>query len=147
MLDRDLQLNAQYMVDKHVVKMPTESAQILCTIINQSGGESPYKSTHTHHPCVVWCGKSLDNWKYLRELAIEICKEYTYRYGKIHNAEVVIQGLKEPNIPGIGITPLPSCMDAQYIVGDDVIGNYRNYYRLGKEHLHKWKNREKPDWI
>lgn len=147
LLDKDLELNAQYMVDRHVVKMPTESAQILCTVLNQNGQESPYKSTHIHHPCVVWCGKSLDNWKYLRSLALEICKEYTYRYGKIHKAELVIRSLQEPKIESFGITEQPNCMDEQYIVSDNPIVNYRNYYRFGKAHLHSWKNRNKPDWM
>jgi hypothetical protein len=147
MLDTDLELNAQYMIDKHVVKMPTESAQILCTVLNQNGQQSPYKSTHVHHPCVVWCGKSLDNWKHLRRLALEICNEYTFRYGKTHQAEVVIRGLEEPNILPLGVTELPSCMDTQYVVGDNVVDNYRNYYRLGKVHLHAWKNRNTPSWI
>lgn len=147
LLDKDLELNAQYMVDRHIVKMPTESAQILCAVLNQNGQESPYKSTHIHHPCVVWCGKSLDNWKYLRSLASEICREYTYRYGKTHKAELVIRSLQEPKIEPIGITEQPNCMNEQYIISDNPIINYRNYYKVGKVHLHSWKNRNKPDWM
>jgi hypothetical protein len=126
LLDEDLTVNAQYMVDKHVVKMPTESAQILCTVLNQCNQESPY------------------NWKYLRELALEICKEYTYRYGKIHKAETIINSLEEPRIASIGLTKQPSCMDKQFIIGENTIDNYRNYYNVGKRHLHSWKNRNKP---
>jgi hypothetical protein len=89
----------------------------------------------------------LDNWLYLKHLALEICKEYTYRYGKIHKAELIIRSLKLPNLPKTGKTNLPSCMDKQYIISDDVIQNYRNYYKKGKSNIHSWKNREKPKWI
>jgi hypothetical protein len=39
-------------------------------------------------------------------------------------------------------------MDEQYILGDNVVDNYRNYYKIGKAHLHKWKIPDrKPDWL
>jgi lipopolysaccharide biosynthesis glycosyltransferase len=146
-LDEDLETNARYMVDKHVVKMPTESAQLLCTALHFCGQEAPYKATYINHPSSIWCRQSLENWLYLREIALNICKEYTYRYGKVHKAEIIIRSLQEPNLPKSGLTKLPNCMDKSYIVGDNVVENYRNYYNLGKSHLHSWKGREKPTWI
>jgi hypothetical protein len=38
-------------------------------------------------------------------------------------------------------------MDRAYIISDDPIVNYRNYYKHGKANLHAWKNREAPSWI
>jgi hypothetical protein len=38
-------------------------------------------------------------------------------------------------------------MDGSYIISEDPIVNYRNYYKHGKAKLHKWKNREAPEWI
>ena len=38
-LDLDFKLNAQYHVDQHVVKMPTEAAQMLCTIYRLKHGQ------------------------------------------------------------------------------------------------------------
>lgn len=38
-LDNDHQRNAQYHVDSHVVKMPTEAAQMLCTVYRLTHGE------------------------------------------------------------------------------------------------------------
>ena len=55
-LDRDIPTCARYHADQHVVKMILESAQMLCTVINLSGGRSPYKSTHPQHPCTLWQG-------------------------------------------------------------------------------------------
>jgi len=146
-LDENLEVNAQCMVDKHVVKMPVESAQMLCTALHYCGQDAPYKATHINHPDTVWCRYSIENWLYLKELALNICKEYTHRYGKVHKAELVIRSLQEPNLPKIGLTLLPNCMDEIYILGKDVIANYRNYYSIGKSHIHSWKGRERPTWI
>jgi len=38
-------------------------------------------------------------------------------------------------------------MPEEYIVSDDPITNYREYYSKGKTDLHTWTNRDKPDWI
>ena len=147
LLDEDLSRNAMCMVDKHVVKMPVESAQMLCTALHCCGQDAPYKATHINHPDNIWCRTSYENWMYLKELALNICSEYTYRYGKIHKAETVIRSLPYPNLPKSGLTKLPCCMDEQFIEGDDVVANYRRYYNIGKRHIHSWKNREIPNWI
>jgi hypothetical protein len=38
-------------------------------------------------------------------------------------------------------------MDDKYIVSNDPVVNYRNYYKLGKVSIHNWKNRNPPEWI
>ena len=39
-------------LDKHVVKMPLESAQMLCSALIAHGVEdTPYKKAHPKHPC------------------------------------------------------------------------------------------------
>lgn len=147
-LDSNLTLNAQYMVDKHIVKMPLESAQLLTSALyfTGQGNESPYKLTHKNHPCSVWCRQSLSNWLFLKKLALEICYEYNYRYGKIHKCQGVIESLPIPNLKDKGLTKLPNCMDKEYIICNDTIINYRNYYVNGKSHLAKWTKRDKPFW-
>ena len=51
------------------------------------------------------------------------------------------------NIHIDGFSTPPSCMDTKYIISEDPIINYRNYYKYGKAHLHKWKERQPPYWI
>jgi hypothetical protein len=51
------------------------------------------------------------------------------------------------NIPLVRFFDPPSCMDDKYIISKDAVINYRTYYKIGKAHLHKWKNREAPPWI
>ena len=113
---------------------------------------SLYSATHINHPCAIWCRQSAQNYAWLWSLLREYCTEYTMRYGKVHKIEA--EGLLDEldmlphNITGVaGFTKPPSAMDAKYIISEDPIANYRNYYKYGKAHLHKWKKRNAPEWL
>ena len=79
-LDYNPKRAAQMQCDKHVVKMPLETAQILCSAFEP--GTAPYKRTHYNHPCSVWGRESKVNYKWLIEHGLALSDEYTYRYGK-----------------------------------------------------------------
>jgi hypothetical protein len=160
------------MVDKHVVKMILETAQLLSTAhrildgvesIDTSIGRKKkvyklnddrdlilYSATHINHPSAVWARSSVENYNWLVDHLFALSDEYTYRYGKQH---LTITKLGVPiaspplNLKEWDMTPMPSCMDAQYKIGEDPIANYRNYYKYGKASMHKWKMREAPEWI
>ena len=61
MLHQEPQIAAQYHCDKHVVKMILESAQLLCTALNEAGVPMPYRVTHKNHPCSIWVRESRAN--------------------------------------------------------------------------------------
>ena len=132
---------AKYHVDRHVVKMILETCQLLCTAIWLSGGTAHCKPTHQNHPSAIWCRKSKANWLWLQELGIALCEEYTFRYGKVHKLDSVIRKLKVPlNLPEDEFTQPTPAMADEYKEGDSIT-SYRNYYILGKCHLHFWTNR------
>ncbi len=81
-LDKNIKKCSQYHCDQHVLKMILESVQMLCTSLNKQGFETPYKSTHIKHPCVLWVEESYSNFLWLKQLAIELNKEFIYRYNK-----------------------------------------------------------------
>jgi len=151
-LDENPKIAARYHVDKHVVKMPLETAQLLCGVHHIVGGlmpiQIPYKLTHKNHPSAIWARESLSNYLWLVELGFAICMEYTHRYGKIHKCEDVIQWCKKhlPNIPDKGLTKVAQAMPNEYRDVDPVKA-YRTYYLKAKAHLFTWKRRETPDWI
>jgi hypothetical protein len=150
-LDENPILSAQYHVDKHVVKMILETAQLLCSVhhvTDQDTDQVPYKLSHKNHPCAIWARKSLSNYLYLCELGLELSKEYTHRYGKQHKSEMVILWciMNKPNIPDIGFTEPAKAMPDEFKV-DSVVESYRNYYMGAKSDLAAWKNREKPFWF
>jgi hypothetical protein len=171
-LDKDPTLAAQLQCDKHVVKMIVESAQMLSTAHRMLDGEikrAPsksgktmskhwtlpdnresvlYKAVHMAHPCTVWSMINTGNywWHYVHFTAL--CDEYTYRYGKRHKSQEVIEWclINKPNIPDIGFTEPAKAMPDEYKV-KSVVESYRNYYMGAKSGFAVWKNREKPEWF
>lgn len=154
----DVKKCAEYHCDKHVVKMVLETAQLLCSahhVIDQvtnkyrpSNDQVPYKLAHKNHPCSIWVRESLDNYLYLCELGLALCNEYTYRYGKRHKSQDVIEWCvtNKVNICYKGITEPPRAMPDQYKTSD-VVESYRNYYNGEKLKFSKWKGRDVPKWI
>ena len=147
-LDYDTSKCAKYHNDKHVVKMILETAQLLCGSHWATGGEAPYTLSHKNHPCSIWARESLSNYLYLCELGLELCYEYTYRYGKRHKSQDVIEWciVNKPGIADIGFTEPAKAMPDEYKV-ESVVQSYRNYYMGAKSGFAVWKNREKPFWF
>ena len=172
-IDEDPIQAAQWMVDKHVVKMILESAQLLSTahrildgrevegksktgrkvrrwILDDSRDEVIYTATHINHPSVVWCRESVENYNWLVDHFFALMQEYTHRYEKTHKCFGDLSYmLQSPpnNLKEWDWTPMPSAMADEYKISDDPLTNYRNYYKIGKSNMHKWTNREKPEWI
>jgi len=147
-LNSDPILAAQNHVDKHIVKMPLEASQILCTVVRGLGGEARYKPTHKNHPCTLWAGECSGNYEWLVQLGLALCNEYTHRYGREHACEEVIREVSIPR-PALRIAPRGAfalAMPDQY-KQDDAVESYRAYYRAEKAHLHSWKNRQPPEWL
>jgi hypothetical protein len=147
-LDNDISKCALYHCDRHVVKMILESAQMLSTVVRGSGVDSGYKITHLKHPCTLWVGDSLSNWKWLCELATALNQEYKFRFGKKinHKSYDLIQSLPSPKIPDRGLTSFAQAMPEKYKNRIPVVA-YRNYYLGEKSHLFSWTKRAKPPWI
>lgn len=150
-LDLDPKKAALYHNDKHISKMPTESAQILCTVhhLTSSRIDIPYRKTHVHHPCVKWVLESIDNYNWLLSLMCEQLKEYTYRYDRVHLVETKVADFlikNKPNLPSKGLTPFALVMPEQYITNDSV-KSYRNFYIAEKAYFSKYKKRNFPEWF
>ncbi len=142
-LDKNPRKAAQYQCDKHVVKMVLESAQIMCTVRNQRGLSSPYRSTHASHPCVKWAA-SPENYHWLLIHFDELLKEYTRRYGKQHKCAELLSLLRIDSLPAP--TEFVQCMPDEYKHTDPVQA-YRNYYLGSKSRFAQWnRGTPQPDW-
>jgi len=171
-VDKDPQKAAISLVDKHVVKMILESAQLLSTAHRVLDGEVEigqsktgrkatrwvlpdgredifYKATHVNHPSAKWCRESVENYLWLADHLFALLDEYTYRYGKTHKTSALAYYLQSPplKLKEWDFTTPPSAMDIAYIISNDPVENYRNYYKIGKARMHSWKMREPPPWI
>lgn len=179
-LDNDVTKCAEMHNDKHVVKMILEYAQLLSTAhrvldgvltigVSESGRKQQryilederqqvlYSATHINHPSAVWCRQSDSNYIWLAKLLMACCKEYTYRYGKVHKCEQtgLVSELfsKLPkNLPKQKnfTAPTPAMPEDCKVKGDE-LSSYRNYYNLNKTHLASWKgkinSRSVPPWF
>jgi len=148
-LDLNITTCARYHCDQHVVKMILESAQIACTALNEKGFKTPYRSTHMHHPCVLWAGESYANLQWLKKLARSLNREYRYRYRteKDHRSFAVIDRIENMTFPSKGLTPFVQTMPEKYKVRGNPVQAYRNFYVGEKLRFARWTRRKKPPWI
>lgn len=171
-INSDPIIAAQQMVDRHVIKMILETAQLLSTahrvldgkmvvVPNENGRKMKrwvlsddretklYVATHIHHPSAIWCRETSANYQWLYWHFVALLDEYTHRYGKIHkcdNMKVVLSELPK-SIKHSGFTQPTPAMDEQYVVAGDSLASYMKYYKYGKKHLHTWTKRTPPEWI
>jgi len=129
--------------------MILESAQILCTVLNEKGFETPYKSTHAKHPCTLWAATSFDNFQWLKQLAMELNKEYRFRYQKNadHKSIQVIKNIEPIVFESEGMTEFAQAMHEKYKLKGDPVFAYRRLYIAEKMGFARWKNRDVPKWI
>ena len=90
---------AEYHCDKHVVKMPLETTQMLSTVHWRYNNDGPYLPVHQKHPCTLWAGQTVENYIWLWKLGIALCEEFTHRYDKVHSCERILAILRLP--PGV----------------------------------------------
>lgn len=175
-LDNDIKESAKYHVDKHVVKMILEYAQLLSTAhrmldgIPYEGrtktgrkvkrwGFSPrgndpragllYQATHINHPSAVWARASNNNYTALWCLLNELCIEYSYRYDRAHKVETsgLLNALRYPPF-NIPVGPFtgPTPAMPDQYKDADSVKAYRAYYIGDKQRMAKWTRRNKPEW-
>jgi len=94
--------SARNLPDKHIVKMPLETCQMLSIIYSdwyygvgklyKSDG-TPYRTAHgafRNHPCTQWAAANQYNLAWLIRHGYALCHEYQARYGKVHTCLDVI---------------------------------------------------------
>ncbi len=148
------EISARNLDDKRVVKMVTETAQMICTIAAGDGVKNlPMKPTHANHPVVKWCDADEGNLAWLINHHYKLSGEYTHRYGKIHGAT-----LHEMYIPRVNLNKRPKTfqnsakndsrgIDFTWI--EDVHVAYRMYMQarwLNDTLKPRWTKRSFPNW-
>ena len=161
---------AKQHLDKHVVKMILEYAQLLSTAhrlldgyeyegksisgrkamrwkLDDAREDNLYLASHMKHPSGMWCRETSANYLWLYNLWRDLMKEYTFRYGKQHVAERLIPFLDNlpKNIKFAELTTMPQCMPEQYKVPESIQA-YKNYYIGDKQRFAVWTNRPIPEW-
>lgn len=152
-LDADPARAAIAHCDRHVVKMIVETAQMLSTahhvLDHRPAIVGIYSPTHRGHQCSIWTREALGNYNWLLQLGQELCKEYSFRYGKVHKTQAVLERLATPPkfIEPFGLTPWAQAVGDEYKVPNNAILAYRRYYREAKAHLLTYRKRKPPIWL
>ena len=162
LLSKKHKKNARMHCNRHCVKMILEACQLLYAAAHVGGAplenleHKAYRLTHKWHPTSIWVRKSRHNWAYTMNFALELCAEYTRRYGKVHSCQKhFVQlgkiGYYPPTetrpiknvcgiIKGTECTPFPLAMPVECVVYKngkaDPVKSYRTYYATKNE---EWK--------
>ena len=155
----DPRLAARDLPDKLVVKMPTESLQLLTpwafnahgVYIQKPDGTNYGTKGYAHHPCAKWLYESPSNVWWLLYHAISMSEEYTQRYGKQHGvfsgldqlSWLILQNHKDYNWHEH--TEFVQAMPDEFKVPGDPVTAYRNYIN-GYKGYAEWRYSEKPEW-
>ena len=173
-LSKDPVEAAQAHLDKHVVKMILEYAQLLSTahrindgteriVLSDSGRKKRvwqleddrdttlYSATHVNHPSAIWARQTSCNYEWLYQLFCATCDEYTHRYGKVHLTDTKLRDVLKNHPKRIArskiwVGPTPAMPDECKVPGDP-LASYKRYYIDKKADMAKWTNREPPEWF
>ena len=150
---------ASSLCDQHVVKMPLEEAQMLCTTLwhhapDYAEEHDLYKPVHQKHPCTLWAMENRLNYQWAFTLYDAMLGEYGKRYHKIHGASkhytALFNGIKfVPDWKNF-LTPHPQCFSGHdQLKTDEVfpILAYRRFYIVDKSRFARYKYTEKPTWM
>jgi hypothetical protein len=163
---------AEMHLDKHVVKMIIEYAQLMSTAHRVLDGEEYYdltangrrikrwrlnderemslmKASHVNHPSAIWSRASNLNYTWLYDMWKNLLSEYTYRYGRIHacaRLENQLAALPQKIKVGFFTDPTPAMPD-ECKIPNDSLASYHKYYIEKKVHFAKWTKREVPEWF
>ncbi len=148
-LDENIEKCAQYHCDQHAIKMILESVQMLCTALNKKGIQTPYKSTHIKHPCVLWVEDSYDNFEWLANLAVALNDEYRFRFNKDkdHKSIETLRIIEKMRYSRNGLTGFAQAMPDEYKVPENPVLAYRQFYLGEKMHFARWTKRKIPTWV
>ena len=150
---------ARHYCDKHSPKMVVELLQQLGSAVIRHGATpdmmpltkkgTPLKGGYHHHPCTIWCGDSRANFVWAAFHAIELCEEYTRRFGKTHFCEIGIRHLAKMGhlIPNGELTPFAQAMPDEY-KHENAVTAYRAYYHSKRfaNGPPRWDRSPTPHW-
>ena len=167
---KDPIISATMLIDKHVVKMIVESAQMLSTAHRMIDG-TPYtgktktgrnikrwrhpnsnmdnvlyKACHTGHPSTLWVMENAYNYHWLYKHMIALNDQFKLRYGHVkdHSTITLLKEILMYPPKNISLNKLPTdptpAMPDDCKIPGDVVGSYRKYYIEHKRSFASWKS-------
>ena len=101
--------SAMVLPDKHVVKMPLETCQMLAVVYSKwyfnwgndllpKKDGTPYnteKGAFRGHPCTIWAAEDIVNTAWLIQHGFGLLEEYEQRYNKIHSCATAMNAAEK----------------------------------------------------
>ena len=159
--DPDPKVSAQCLPDKHIVKMPLETCQMLSIVASDKWGHGfgklPKKSggyyatdkgAFRNHPCTIW---AQTNFYWLIEHGLALCAEYTHRYNKVHSCQHTIEyaDMTFPSCPPPTSFVFAGFDQFKYDTSIDIFTKYKRYIAskpwVASNYLRDQSR--KPDWL
>ena len=167
---KDPIISATMLIDKHVVKMIVESAQMLSTAHRMIDGTQYtgktktgrnikrwrhpnsnmdnvlYKACHTGHPSTLWVMENAYNYHWLYKHMIALNDQFKLRYGHVkdHSTITLLKEILMYPPKNISLNKLPTdptpAMPDDCKIPGDVVGSYRKYYIEHKQSFASWKS-------
>ncbi len=122
--------SARVLPDKHIVKMPLETCQMLAIVASDKWGHgfgtlpkadgTPYsteKGAFRNHPCTKWASEFVMNWQWLLAHGFSLCEGYAARYGKVPTCFSTLLAAREifpTGRPEDAPTPFARAMPDEY---------------------------------
>lgn len=134
--------SAIHLPDKHVVKMPLETCQMLSIVASRwyhnygplyKVDDTSYrteKGAFRNHPCTKWGAQTIDNAYWLIQHGLSLCREYTFRYKKVHSCQRTLEKAVKlfPTGETDKATSFARAMPDEYKL-DDTIDTFTAYKR------------------
>ena len=167
---KDPIISATMLIDKHVVKIIVESAQMLSTAHRMIDGTQYtgktktgrnikrwrhpnsnmdnvlYKACHTGHPSTLWVMENAYNYHWLYKHMIALNDQFKLRYGHVkdHSTITLLKEILMYPPKNISLNKLPTdptpAMPDDCKIPGDVVGSYRKYYIEHKRSFASWKS-------
>ena len=180
-LDKDPVLAGQMQCDKHVPKMCVETVQMLVSALRKNQwtddmlpltkAGTVHKGGYANHPSTVWAGHNVQNFAWLLDHGLELCREFESRFNKQHACWDQLQhildtlnlestkyayawGPTDKHDPTY-LSNVPLCIGEklQWYYGqkdaplEHAVNMYRQFYKMDKWEFASWsKGRDCPEW-
>lgn len=168
-VDRDPRKAAEALRDNHIIKMPSESGQLLSAWADVEGWEikgipipqfevMDYPASVPNHPCRLWLSEGLENVLWLIRHLRAMHQEYDHRYGgkdKYLKSRAMVEVL-EPWLttmfvfrnwtpPKQALGPNAHLYEVLPYTTDNAVQAYRRYYTAEKLPDATYKT-QPPEW-
>jgi hypothetical protein len=157
------EIAARQLCNRHIIKMPSETVNLLLWPFKLQGIDLPknengetIRLSHLNHPCSIFTRLNSVNYNWVWSHYFYLCAEYKERYKRTHGSfiynQFILENYSKLNLPyGDNLTDFPRCFGNVINLEDSndicTVDLYHKYYWLDKQEFARWPSIDKiPSW-